>query len=68
MGSAGDDVALCAEASQDHVVIAGYTTDDLYSENNGNRATCKHETIALCRSLRPWTIPAFLHHAVTTHT
>lgn len=39
MGSAGEDVALCAEASQNHVVIAGYTTDDLYSGNNGESHT-----------------------------
>lgn len=34
-GSDGEDVALCVDASEDHVAIAGYTTGDLYSENNG---------------------------------
>ncbi|CAM9339220.1 unnamed protein product, partial [Scytosiphon promiscuus] len=33
-GSEGEDVALCIDASEDHVVIAGYTTGDLYSETN----------------------------------
>eukprot|EP00903_Cladosiphon_okamuranus_P017880 g16453.t1 len=35
MGSAGEDVALCAAASQEHVFIAGHTTGDLFAENNG---------------------------------
>ena len=37
MGSEGEDVAFCADATEEHVVIAGYTTGDLYSENKGER-------------------------------
>lgn len=35
VGSDGEDVAFCAEANEAHVAIAGYTTSNLYSDNNG---------------------------------
>lgn len=38
-GSNGEDVALCVDASEDQVVISGYTTGDLYSQNSGEHRT-----------------------------
>lgn len=34
-GSDGDDFALCSAAGEGEIVIGGYTTGGLYSDNNG---------------------------------
>lgn len=39
-GSDGDDFALCSAAGEEEVVIGGYTTGGLYSDENGK---CRFE-------------------------